>query len=559
MSDVNNPFTVKVEAFQQPKGPETVDEYKVLQELQRWFQLDFELWNIQTGQLVSAPTDFSPGLEVLEKSSALVEAAPSQPCDLINLSEQVGILLVPLSGCGRPELIGVARVLLTLGAGQGQSWIQSEAQRLAVSVAELTSWADRQDRWSDRQLFQLAAHFQSHITSSSNSHKLKRTVDDLSEKISSTYEEITLLYSLTENLKITSSDQQLVELCLEGALDVLPAESMAIQLLPPVDADEANFDVRREVELYSEGRFPLNTGQLNHLVQLLNCAGSSQPVIANTPVTSSRSWPYPEIRQLVLVPLVEADNRFGYMALANHVTDQEFGSVEAHLLSSMATIVGIHLGNLEHYRQHKELLANVVRTLTTAIEVKDPYTCGHSERVARIAVLLAKELGVESRDLQTLYMGGLLHDVGKIGIEDSVLRKPGRLTDEEFEHIKQHPTLGYNILEDVKQFNELLPIVLQHHEQFDGQGYPGGLVGDQTHWLARITAVADAYDAMTSDRPYRKGMPHERVRQIFSEGYNQQWDGAVLDAFYRIEDQIRESVSQDRKQLPLNVKSWLPE
>lgn len=559
MSDSENLFSVKVESFRQPAAPIAMDDRTLLRSLQRWFQLDFEIWDVASRRLESEPVAFRPGGEVLENSSVLQQAFQSHPCDVVNLSEQVGLLLLPLADVGKRERVGVARVLLSLGAGLGNAWIRSEANRLSVSVPQLTQWAGQQDRWSDRQLFQLAAHYQETTNESRQKVRMKATVDDLSEQISTTFEEISLLYTLTENLKITSSDQQLVDLCLEGLLEVLPAESVGIQLLPPADADEANFDVRHQIELFSEGDFPLTNDQLSELVIAMQADRNTKPVIANTPVTSSRSWPYPDVRQLVLVPLQEFDNRFGYMALINHRENLEFGSVEAHLLSSMATIVGIHLGNLEHYRQHRELLANVVRTLTTAIEVKDPYTCGHSERVARIAVLLARELGCSSQQLQTLYMGGLLHDVGKIGIEDSVLRKPDRLTEEEFEHIKQHPTLGYNILQDVKQFSDLLPIVLHHHEQYDGKGYPGGLLGDQTHWLARIMAVADAYDAMTSDRPYRKGMPHEKVKDIFAAGYDQQWDGRVLDAFYRIEDRILESVRTDRKQLPLNVKTWLPE
>ena len=142
-----------------------------------------------------------------------------------------------------------------------------------------------------------------------------------------------------------------------------------------------------------------------------------------------------------------------------------------------------------------------MRALTSAIDAKDPYTCGHSDRVARIAVRLAKELGCDAEMLHTLYMAGLLHDIGKIGIDDAVLRKPGKLTEAEFEHIKQHPELGYRILADIKQLADVLPAVLHHHEQWDGKGYPFKLAGDQIPLIARIVAVADAYDAMTQRPP----------------------------------------------------------
>ena len=135
------------------------------------------------------------------------------------------------------------------------------------------------------------------------------------------------------------------------------------------------------------------------------------------------------------------------------MTGGEFGTVEASLLNSIGAMLGIHTGNRDLYRQQTEFLASVVRALTSAIDAKDPYTCGHSDRVARISVRLAKSWAA-SEMLHTLYMAGLLHDIGKIGIDDAVLRKPGKLTDEEFEHIKQHPELGYRILADIKQFAE---------------------------------------------------------------------------------------------------------
>jgi HD-GYP domain-containing protein (c-di-GMP phosphodiesterase class II) len=155
-----------------------------------------------------------------------------------------------------------------------------------------------------------------------------------------------------------------------------------------------------------------------------------------------------------------------------------------------------------------------------------------------------------------MYMAGLVHDIGKIGIADSVLRKPGRLTEAEFEHIKLHPELGYKILKDIKQLSDVLPVVLHHHEQWDGRGYPHGLAGEQIPFLARICAVADAYDAMSSDRPYRKGMPEEKVVRIFKEGAGSQWDADVVNAFFRALDDIRLASQRERAGLSLDVQQW---
>jgi putative nucleotidyltransferase with HDIG domain len=190
----------------------------------------------------------------------------------------------------------------------------------------------------------------------------------------------------------------------------------------------------------------------------------------------------------------------------------------------------------------------MVRALTSAIDAKDPYTCGHSERVAKNAVRLATELGCDAQSVDTIYLAGLLHDIGKIGIDDQVLRKPGKLTEAEYEHIKLHTRIGHRILNDIPRLDDVLPIVLHHHEQWNGQGYPDKLAGEKIPVLARIMAVADSFDAMSSDRPYRRGMPDEKLDAIFREGAGQQWDARVIEAFFRIRDEMRAIADRSSKE-----------
>jgi putative nucleotidyltransferase with HDIG domain len=255
--------------------------------------------------------------------------------------------------------------------------------------------------------------------------------------------------------------------------------------------------------------------------------------------------------------MLEEDRALGYLIAINHTDEAEFGTIEANLLASVSAMLGVHCSNRDLYRQQDEFLASVVRALTSAIDAKDPYTCGHSDRVARVATRIAQHLGCDTEFLSTIYMAGLLHDIGKIGIDDAVLRKAGRLTEAEFEHIKQHPALGYKILADIKPFATVLPAVLHHHEQWDGKGYPCQLAGEQIPYMARILSVADAYDAMTSNRPYRPGMPEERARKIFEDGAGRQWDPEVLTAFFAIYDDICAIVQDERARLPLDVEQWL--
>jgi response regulator RpfG family c-di-GMP phosphodiesterase len=193
----------------------------------------------------------------------------------------------------------------------------------------------------------------------------------------------------------------------------------------------------------------------------------------------------------------------------------------------------------EVQRKHQELrlaYVNTVKTLSEAIEAKDPYTRGHSERVGVYGSRLARELHCESRFIERIYLAGLLHDVGKIGIPDSIITKPGRLTAEEYEAIKNHPEIGARIIEPVSFLADIAPCVRHHHEWYDGsdRGYPDRLRGEGIPFPSRIILVADTVEAMTSDRPYRTGLPLGRVIDEIRLFSGTQFDPVVADAFLRL-------------------------
>jgi HD-GYP domain-containing protein (c-di-GMP phosphodiesterase class II) len=217
---------------------------------------------------------------------------------------------------------------------------------------------------------------------------------------------------------------------------------------------------------------------------------------------------------------------------------RSFRHSDAALLAPFVSLLELSTRSASRYQELKNLLVGLTRSLTAAIDAKDSYTFGHSERVARISVELGRELKLDDLDLSDIYLAGLLHDIGKIGIRDSVLSKPGKLTPEEFEHIKQHVTIGHSILADLQPIRNLLPGVLYHHERWDGTGYPEGLKGDCIPQLARILAVADSYDAMSTSRPYRQALSPQRVEEILIQGGGTQWDKRVVDAFLRCRHRI---------------------
>ncbi|MFO0930714.1 MAG: HD-GYP domain-containing protein [Gemmataceae bacterium] len=215
-----------------------------------------------------------------------------------------------------------------------------------------------------------------------------------------------------------------------------------------------------------------------------------------------------------------------------------FRKSDAALLTPFVALLELYARGSNRYQELKDLLVGLTRSLTAALDAKDPYTYGHSERVARIAVELGREMGLGEDELGDIYLAGLLHDVGKIGIRDAVLCKEGPLTPEEFEHVKQHVNIGYTILSELRQIRNLLPGVLHHHERYDGSGYPDGLEGDSIPLMARILAVADAYDAMSTTRPYRDALACRRVEEVLSGGAGSQWDRRVVEAFMKIRQRV---------------------
>lgn len=223
--------------------------------------------------------------------------------------------------------------------------------------------------------------------------------------------------------------------------------------------------------------------------------------------------------------------RSAYLVAVSLDREQHFEPADMKVLSVLWRMHMAQNQQAEMAEKLKETLFGLVRCLTTAIDAKDPYTCGHSERVARIAVRLGQQMNLPRGEISDLYLAGLLHDVGKIGIRDDVLLKPGPLTDTEIAHIREHPVTGDRIISNVKRLAYLRPGVRHHHERFDGQGYPDGLRGEAIPRMARIIAVADSCDAMMSARRYRGPMVSAQIETILREGAGTYWDPVIIAHF----------------------------
>jgi HD-GYP domain-containing protein (c-di-GMP phosphodiesterase class II) len=233
------------------------------------------------------------------------------------------------------------------------------------------------------------------------------------------------------------------------------------------------------------------------------------------------------------VPLMVGDRTIGVFEFASDVTDA-YSEEERRMLRTLASQAAIAIENARLFERTQRTYYETISGLAQALEARDAYTRGHSERVTSYAMAIGREMGLNEDDMQVISCAGMLHDIGKIGIADAILRKPTLLTQEDRKVIETHPAFGDNILGPIKFLERAQIIVLHHHERYDGTGYPDKLAGETIPLMARIIAVADSFDAMTSDRPYRKAYMREAAIGEIKAKSGTQFDPKVVEAFLRV-------------------------
>jgi HD-GYP domain-containing protein (c-di-GMP phosphodiesterase class II) len=523
----------------------------LLRDFGHYFAVEYSLWNGTTGDLIQGSKSQPVGDQLAMANLVLAIQARGEAGFIFDGDGVLSLAVPSVSDAGTST---VATAWFVTRAIDASDSLNDASALLSMAVEDTLEWARGQEVWSPQALLRLAEAVSSKRTAEAAAKELASDVELVSESLASTFEEISLLHSVSQNLRISCSEGEIAEMATKWLSECLPAETFAVQYLPTMADGRASFRDATSRDLFTAGDSQLDCEEYKQLIEYIQLKPDSEPYIANANVTKRDVWPFPRIRQVIIVPLSEGNNVCGWLAAINHREGLEFGTVEAKFLNSLGALLAIHSSNRQLYREQADFVANVVRALVSAIDAKDPYTSGHSDRVSRIAVRIALELRCSPKIVNTIHMAGLLHDVGKIGIDDYVLRKSGRLTDSEFEHVKAHPEMGWRILADLKPLAEVLPAVLHHHEQWNGRGYPHGLKAEQTPLLARIMAVADSYDAMTSDRPYRQGMSEEKVDNIFREGAGVQWDPDVVKAFFAAKDDIAAIANREKHEL---VERWV--
>ncbi|QDT12081.1 HD-GYP domain-containing protein [Planctomycetes bacterium K23_9] len=364
-------------------------------------------------------------------------------------------------------------------------------------------------------------------------HQLTAEVDSLTAQVVNDFEELSLIRSLASSMELPTSGNQLTEFVL-SSLGPL-AEGVGAISIAGVFTDNQE---HRTLEPIWSGEKLLSRDQLNALIDQFSDEASQQTVVRNNLLTGDE-FKAANLNEFVMVQCRSEGRLHGWIIACNRIDIDEdvpwaqlgFTTVQASLMDTATNQLAAQLHNMRLLKQKEDLFTEVVRALVNAVEARDPYTCGHSERVASFGRCLAKLSGQSPSDVDRTYLTGLLHDVGKIAIPDGVLQKPGRLDDNERAIIETHTDAGWRILHELEALQDVLPGVLYHHEHFDGEGYPDGLIGDNIPIDGRILAVCDAFDAMTSDRPYRKGMSTEKAAEILKGGAGKFWDPNLINLF----------------------------
>lgn len=238
-------------------------------------------------------------------------------------------------------------------------------------------------------------------------------------------------------------------------------------------------------------------------------------------------------RSIMAVPLISKGKVIGVAEVLNKRGNRKFNKTDLGLFESLGHQIAIAIENALLYKELDELFLSSIRAIVEAVDAKDAYTRGHSGRVVKYSLIIGEALELDRERLKRLEVSAILHDVGKIGIPDRILGKPGKLTFEEYNYMKRHPELGSSIIEPIAELKELIPNILHHHERYDGNGYPKGLCGTEIPLFARIICVADSFDAMTTDRPYRKRKSIKTAVRELTDNSGTQFDTELVSVFIK--------------------------
>ena len=348
------------------------------------------------------------------------------------------------------------------------------------------------------------------------------------------------LYELGATLTASRDKQEVFEMVLDAILEQLPAERAAVIIREPGNRQAAALATR-------VARDPTGTFQpsrvLSGLVMRDQVGLVSRDASTDQTLPESQTLAFQAVRSVMVAPVSSTERTWGAIYLDTLTIQTPYDQESLEFLLAVGRQVGLILESLYLLTEQEQMLESLMEVLAASIDARDGLTAGHSSRVAGYARRVAERLGWSAEECKRIYWAGLLHDYGKIGIDDEVLRKPGKLTTSEFRNIRTHPRLTHDILERIhfpEGLEDLAFIAATHHERLDGKGYPFGLEGEDFPRSGQLIGIADVFDALTQERHYRQPMGLEDVLEILREGRGCRWSADIVDAFLAfIDDELR--------------------
>jgi hypothetical protein len=369
---------------------------------------------------------------------------------------------------------------------------------------------------------------------------LQHEMENLSNEIARNYEELNLHYELSAKLGTHPTPDPIYHNVVEQIRRVISCDHIAILLRDEQGGLSTVYASNRSGRIQTSFRLDPEAGLSGEVLKtgtaMIVCRADRHPRFVPPP--------YPVTSQMS-VPLITSGKVLGVINLTDKEGGEEFSTNDLKLLETIARQAAIALENARLFIDVRSLFLSAVKSLASAIDAKDPYTHGHSLRVAYYSAIIAEQLPLPPEQREEVYLAAVLHDVGKIAIPESILLKPGSLTDSEWDTMKRHPLHSAQILGEIKQFVTLSQIVRHEHERYDGSGYPDGLKAEAIPLASRIIAVADAYDAMTTSRSYRQGMNPEQAFHLLAKAAGTQFDPHVFAQFKAAFEQGRLTLPPD--------------
>jgi len=375
-------------------------------------------------------------------------------------------------------------------------------------------------------------------------------IKSLSGEVARNYAELSLLWTLPSRLGPGLNVDKICNVLSDEVMKICPSNNLSIMLVTEVsEAPKASCIISPEdTEAAPPNRkffFPkVSLGQdassasvmtLSTDRGLLGEAFKRKEAITVCDVSKYErfeGFTYPATRVLI-VPLIVVDEVIGAIVASDKLNGEEFYSTEIKLITSIATECAVSIKKALLYDEIHDMLFSTAEAFSLAMDAKDPYTYGHSKRVSEISAGIAKALGLSSETIRWVRLAALLPDIGKIGTPEVILGKDSKLEPEEMDRMKEHPFLGARMIENIRRMKEIARWMCHHHEKYDGSGYPSGLKGDAIPLPSRIIALADYYDALTSDRPYRKAMSREEAIEAMKDSVGTHFDPVVFDSFVK--------------------------